>query len=290
MLFSKNTINSKEWMDVIFADRNKEYGAYQLRQYSSKATNIALIIVLGTVGGLCSLSFMNNKIEDVIDLNRNSEEVTEVMIIDIDEPVIKEPVIEKDNSSAQVAQDISVMDVVKFTDINPTSKPSTEDVVAVSEAMDKKAVLGSINMKGAKGGELIPRGTFGTTKRDGGATGRLVGDLDESSDMNKPFEVVEVMPMPPGGMDAFVKWVGLNYRFSDNAVQNEAKGLVQINFVVEKDGTLSSFEVKRDIGFGTGEEAIRLLQKAKKWSPGIQNGIPVRVSYTLPIRLSTIVQ
>jgi len=292
MLFSKNSINSKDWMDVIFANRNKEYGAYQLRQYSSKATNIAMAVVLVVVGGLCSLSFIDAK-----SIAQNTSPVIaekwEEVIIEIEQPIMEEPVVMEKNKSdlvQQVAQDVAAKDLVKFTEINPSSKPSLDDVATASETLDKKVLLGSINMKGVKGGELIPKGVFGTSKKEGGAIGRRIGDEEAKVDANNTFDVVEVMPMPPGGMEAFVKWVGQNYKFSESAIQNEAKGLVQISFVVEKDGNLSSFEVKRDIGFGTGEEAIRLLQKAKKWSPGIQNGIPVRVSYTLPIRLSTISQ
>lgn len=285
MLFSKNTINSKDWMDVIFAERNKDYGAYYLRQYASKATNIALLVVLCTVGGFCSLSFMERK--NVI--KQSVSILQETTLVEV-ELAVEEPKsfdVIKDENPSQVAQDVSVVDLVKFTEIKPSPKPATEDIASAAEVMDKKVLLASLNMKGVKGGELIPKGTFGKIKREGGAVGRSVGDATGSG-IDQPFVAAEIMPMPPGGMAAFVKWVALNYKFSESAVQNEAQGLVQITFVVEKDGSLSSFDVKRDIGYGTGEEAIRLLQKARRWDPGIQNGIPVRVSYTLPIRLSTI--
>jgi len=56
--------------------------------------------------------------------------------------------------------------------------------------------------------------------------------------------------------------------------------------VVERDGSLSDMKVVKDLKYGTGEAAIRVLQSSSKWSPGIQNGRPVRVAYTLPIRLN----
>ncbi|HTG67178.1 MAG TPA: energy transducer TonB, partial [Flavobacterium sp.] len=58
-----------------------------------------------------------------------------------------------------------------------------------------------------------------------------------------------------------------------------------VSFVVEKDGSLTDIKVLRDIGYGTGKEAIRVLQKSPKWNPGIQNGKPVRVQYSLPITI-----
>ena len=95
------------------------------------------------------------------------------------------------------------------------------------------------------------------------------------------------MPTPKEGMSAFVKWIAQNYSFPQSAIDDNVAGLIQVKFVVEKDGSLSSFEVVRDMGYGTGKVAIELLQKAKKWNPGVQNGIPVRVTFSLPIRLST---
>jgi len=57
---------------------------------------------------------------------------------------------------------------------------------------------------------------------------------------------------------------------------------------VERDGALSSFKILRDLGYGTGEEAINLLKKSPKWKPGLIKGEPVRVSYSLPIRLNLV--
>ena len=86
-------------------------------------------------------------------------------------------------------------------------------------------------------------------------------------------------------MTAFRKWIGDNYQYPSGAIDAGVKGTVQVSFVVEKDGSLTDIKVVRDLSYGTGQAAINLLKKAKKWSPGIQNGRPVRVAYTLPIRL-----
>ncbi|PRD45465.1 energy transducer TonB [Sphingobacterium haloxyli] len=96
------------------------------------------------------------------------------------------------------------------------------------------------------------------------------------------------MPEPVGGMSAFVNWVGKNYAYPDRALEQGIKGSVIATFVVETDGSLTDIAILLDIGFGTGDEAIRVLKKAAKWKPGVQNGVPVRVKYTLPIKLSTL--
>ncbi|WP_270088278.1 M56 family metallopeptidase [Sphingobacterium sp. SYP-B4668] len=102
---------------------------------------------------------------------------------------------------------------------------------------------------------------------------------------DKVFTVVEVNPEPLGGMKAFMNYVGMNYNYPKEAIDNNIEGRVEVSFVVEKDGMLSTFKVNKGLGYGTGEEAIRVLKAGGKWSPGIQNGKPVRVSYQMPIRI-----
>ncbi len=108
--------------------------------------------------------------------------------------------------------------------------------------------------------------------------------IEEGADML--FQTVEIDPQPPGGMPAFMRYVGQNYDYPQEAIEAEVNGQVQVAFVVEKDGGLTDMKIIRDLGYGTGEAAIRVLQSSSKWSPGVQNGRPVRVAYTLPIRLN----
>lgn len=100
------------------------------------------------------------------------------------------------------------------------------------------------------------------------------------------FQSVEIDPKPPGGMQAFMQYIGQNYDYPQEAIDAGINGMLQVAFVVERDGSLSDMKVVKDLKYGTGEAAIRVLQSSSKWSPGIQNGRPVRVAYTLPIRLN----
>ncbi|WP_436832919.1 TonB family protein [Parapedobacter sp. DT-150] len=108
--------------------------------------------------------------------------------------------------------------------------------------------------------------------------------VEEGTDI--VFQSVEINPQPVGGMRSFMKWVADNYDYPQAAIEAGVNGQVQVSFVVEKDGSLTDIKLVRDLKYGTGEAAIRLLQRSSKWSPGIQNGRPVRVAYTLPIRLN----
>src|SRR6476660_6114658 len=81
---------------------------------------------------------------------------------------------------------------------------------------------------------------------------------------------IEGKPEFPGGIQKFYSFIGQNYRTPEHPEMESGKVLVK--FVVEKDGSLTDFKILHDIGYGSGEEAIRVLQKSPKWTPGRQNG------------------
>lgn len=290
MFFSKSNIYAKDWLDTVFADRNKAYGAYELRRLAPKATNMALGIVTAAVVGICGIAYATQR-NQVEPFSQPEEQVILVTIDDTEIVEIEMPIAPPQPETAeqpqQVAQDVPAQDVIKFTEINATDLSNvSEDMVATDDVLDKKKLPGNITMDGVKGGELVPKGIFGKTKKEGGERGVKDGSLvGSNADMSQPFVSVEIMPEPVGGMKAFVQWVADNYDFPQGAIDGGAKGVIQISFVVEEDGSLSSFAVVKDMGYSTGTAAINLLKKAKKWNPGIQNGRPVRVAFSLPIRL-----
>ena len=95
---------------------------------------------------------------------------------------------------------------------------------------------------------------------------------------------VEVKPNYPGGLDNFYNFFLKNFQVQN---EEELKGNVFVTFVVEKDGSLSDIKVLRDIGYGTGKEAVRILKSCPRWNPGEQNGKKVRVLYSLPITIDS---
>ncbi|SHM04873.1 M56 family metallopeptidase [Flavobacterium xinjiangense] len=109
-------------------------------------------------------------------------------------------------------------------------------------------------------------------------------DISKVIPANKHKNNITAIQQPefPGGMNEFYKFMGANYKIPTELKGN---GRVYIKFMVEKDGSLSEFEILRDMGFGTGEEAIRVLKLSPKWIPGKDKDKPVRVQYSLPITL-----
>ena len=95
---------------------------------------------------------------------------------------------------------------------------------------------------------------------------------------------VEVKPEFPGGYDEFYKFIGNNYKTPN--VRGLA-GKVYVSFVIEKDGSVTEIKVLRDIGYGTGKEAVRVLELCPNWIPGEQDGRKVRCAFSLPISIQT---
>lgn len=93
---------------------------------------------------------------------------------------------------------------------------------------------------------------------------------------------IDVKPEFPGGISAFYKFIGDNYKSPDLP---GLKGKVYLSFVIEKDGKVNEIKVLRDIGHGTGDEAMRILNLCPNWLPGEQNGQKVRCMYSIPIAI-----
>ena len=106
---------------------------------------------------------------------------------------------------------------------------------------------------------------------------------------DKIYKLIDVSEYPnyPGGMEAFYKFVGENFTTPKTPDEVKLAGKVYVTFVIEPDGNLSNFKVLKDIGYGTGEEAIRVLKLSPKWTPGKINDEAVRTQYSLPISIQS---
>ena len=97
------------------------------------------------------------------------------------------------------------------------------------------------------------------------------------------FTIVEDQPAPKGGMAAFYEYVGKKLKYPAQARRMGIEGKVFVEFVVDKDGTITNVKAIKGIGAGCDEEAIRVIQASPKWNPGKQRGRPVKVRMILPI-------
>jgi TonB family protein len=99
----------------------------------------------------------------------------------------------------------------------------------------------------------------------------------------KVFDVVEQMPMYPGGVQALLEYLQTNVRYPEEAEKQNIEGRVILTFVIGKDGSIRNAKVVKSVDPLLDAEALRVINAMPNWTPGRQNGKPVAVKYTVPL-------
>ncbi len=252
-----------QWLEIVFEGRNKIYGAYELRKTNGKTTLRSLIIGGVIFIFLVSIPVLANLIPD-----GNDDAVLDQKITTVKLPPKEKP---KENLPPPPPPPPKV-DQVKFVKpVVAKAEEVTEEPPKVEEIKDKK--IGDKTIEGDPNAEL-------TVEPVGNGPSQVV---EEDNNIYNTAGI-EVKPDFPGGLEKFYKFVGKNFQVPE---EEGLKGKVFVTFVVEKDGSLTDIKVIRDIGYGTGKEAMRVLKSCPKWNPGEQNGKKVRVLYSLPITIQS---
>lgn len=253
---------NRQWIDIVFEGRNKAYGAYELRKENPKTTVRSLVIGALVFGFAVSLPL----IIDMIPSFSKEDTTLDQKIVTIKLPPKEQP---KDLPPPPPPP--PKVDQVKFVKpVVAKTEEIVEEIVKVDEIKDKK--LGAETVKGDPDAQLTVE-----------PVGNGPSVVEEDNNIYNTAGI-EVKPDFPGGMDKFYKFVGKNFQVPE---EEGLKGKVFVTFVVEKDGSLTDIKVLRDIGYGTGKEAIRVLKSCPRWNPGEQNGKKVRVLYSLPISIQS---
>jgi protein TonB len=253
-----------QWLDIVFEGRNKSYGAYDLRKSITKNTTRAFIIGTFVFGFAVSIPNILRMLPD----SSANEDALNVKITTVKLPPKEKP---KENLPPPPPPPPKV-DQVKFVKpVVAKADEVTEEPPKIAEIKDKK--LGAETIKGDPDAELTVE-----------PVGNGPKDVVEEDNSIYNTAGIEVKPDYPGGIEKFYKFVSKNYQTPE---EEGLKGKVFVSFVVEKDGSLTDIKVIRDIGYGTGKEAIRVLKSCPRWTPGEQNGKKVRVLYSLPINIQS---
>ncbi|CAH0165524.1 MULTISPECIES: energy transducer TonB [unclassified Pedobacter] len=269
---SKLDIFRKEWLEVVFADKNKTYGAYQLRKSNGANTSRALII--GSI--IFIVLFFSPKIYSLIkgSMDHEDEQLKAQEVILAPPP----PVDPKTPPPPPVEPPPPKVDQVKMPP--PIVKPDIEvrDEPPTVEKL-KEADPGQRDIKGDPTAEINIAEPVGEGPKREAAV---------AVDDNKVYDFVSIEKQPefPGGISKFYGYLSKAIKYPPMAQENNVQGKVFLSFVVEKDGKLTDITVTRGLGSGTDEEAIRVLKASPRWNPGIQNGKPVRVKYNINVNFT----
>ena len=266
------TNNTATLDDIVFADRNKAYGAYALRKGYSSTVYRALII--GSV--LFMMAMATPSIISVLTPKEDEQAMVEVDLMKLPPPPIdpNEP-----PPPPPPPVELPKVNTVKFLppEVKPDEEVPEETPPPTVEEL-KEAVAAEKTQEGDPNAEEVivaPEESAGPTK--------VEAAVEAAPREDQIFTVVEQNPEFPGGMAALGQFLSKNIRYPPAASRANISGRVFVSFVVNTDGSIQDVSVLKGLGFGTDEEAMRVIRAMPKWRPGKQSGRPVRVKYNLPI-------
>jgi protein TonB len=266
---SKLNINKNEWLELVFEGKNKEYGAYKMRQEDGKTTMKAFFSAIALLSGMALLPIFLSSFTDK-PVSKPAEPDALVRVTDVVLPLKEQ--IKKDlpTVKSETQKPIKSKDLINPTIVDATKAPDVD--------FTKPEDVGKTNSTNTSTSGNTDGNTTGITAVPTAIT-EVIPDIMNTAS-------VEKNPAFPGGINEFLKMVG--NRFVAPELDEEKTIKILVFFVVEKDGSLSNITVPKNPGFGLDIEAIRVLKSIKtKWEPGIYKGKPVRTSYSLPIVIKT---
>ena len=264
MLIPKFNLYKAEWLDLVFDDRNKSYGAYELRSHYAQTMNRAITITVASVlAAVLTINIVTKrpKLAVVAQDKTTVVDLTKVM----QPPPATKPV---KPASTPPATQTHVKTVVIPTHV--TADPIKNiDPPTITDI--NTSAIGTETHKGDETGANTPVTNVGTIGGKGTDT--------KSNDDTGIYSYADVSPEPNGGMAGWSRFLQSHIRYPDTEVQ----GRVILSFVVERDGSLTDIKVVKSVDSQLDAEAVRVLKIAPKWKPGMQGGKAVRVQYTIPI-------
>ena len=269
---AKIDLISNEWADLVFQGRNKVYGAYQLRRGTSKR-NIVSMIFVAAVAAVAYLGLAAyNSYQEAQKAKFEAE--MEASLLDAKKEAKVEktetPKVEQVQKVEKVKSSIAFTPPVikKDSEVKPEEEMKTQD-----ELKETKTAIGAFDVKG--------------NDDAGGTVLKAVEEIaapeppKHEEEQNKIFEVVEQQPQFPGG--SVNGWLADHIKYPVVAAENGISGRVVVQFVVERDGSVSQVRVVRGVDPSLDKEAQRVISSMPKWIPGKQNGQAVRSRFTVPV-------
>lgn len=258
-----------DMLDILFDGRNKKYGAYQLRIKKEEDHAKALLIVIMMTLAIFVYSFFNG--HEIEEFTRNTisgpHDLTPI------EPEKSPDLYIPPPKSPDIPLESHIMHIVKENAIE-------QDEIINSEFTGREA--GHNTTDGIPGNDT--KFDIGKDPDPGLFKDSRPAFVPEVKEDRGVFTVVEQQPEFPGGESAMYKWISEHLIYPKEAVRNGLTGKVIVQFIIEKNGSITAVSVIRDaVGAGAGPEAKRIIEKMPSWKPGRQNGNNVRVQFTMPI-------
>ena len=253
---ANNSNNAPAFDDIVFEERNKEYGAYKLRKRYNRNVSIALLISVIIIATAIITPYLNAKAAE--NRSKRAERQVEIKMENLDQP------------NQQVAPP-------------PPPPPPPTDVVQQQKYVPPQ-VVDSIKPEDVK--QLMTADqaqTEVTNKEVVEVVQQAKEEVQEAEVEEVPFVVVEEMPMYPGGDPELLKYIAEHTQYPEVAKENNIQGRVIVRFCVTAKGGVSQVSVLKGVDPELDKEAMRVVTTLPAFKPGKQGGKPVPVWYMVPI-------
>ena len=276
---AKIDLYDPKWVEMVFAGKNKEYGAYQLRKGTSGRnikSLLILVIAAALVGGFLAWKVIEQKQAEEQQAYMEAMELAKLQQQAKKEEKKKEPVKPKIEPKKEIPV---ARETQKFTApvIKKDELVKEENQVKQMDKLDEKVAVGTENKAGVKDR------TVEAVRSEIAVAAPPPTQAPKPEVATKVFDVVEEMPSFPGGQGALMQYLASNIKYPVVAQENGVQGRVIVQFVVNSDGTIVDPVVVRGVDPYLDKEALRVISTMPKWKPGKQRGKAVRVKYTVPV-------
>lgn len=272
-------LTSREWRDIVFEGKNKDFGAYKLRESSISRHTKAIVSVLIAVAIILVLLILSvsgvfaKPEEEQVVTSTEQEIATFEPEEEFEEEEIEEqfqlPEPEEIIAPEEVAnqQQVTELLIVEDDKIEEDKQVKNQE-----EVLENEAAVGAVD---------ITEGTNDLNKI--AIKEEVIAAPKVEAEQPVSIAMVEQKPEFPGGEAAMYKWLGENIVYPAAASEEGVQGRVVVEFVVGKDGSITNVRVVRPRHPALDKEALRVVKAMPKWMPGRNNGQPVKVTYTLPV-------
>ena len=274
-------LSSREWCDLVFEGKNKDFGAYVIRTESTKRHNLAVLWTLIGAVAVAALAFGLVKANQYLEERRlaNAQDQTEIfmdMSQEAEEPEPEQQRVEPEKPEVLPEEVLKSVKVTELQIVEDEKVKKEDEIKTQDELKETETAFGQKdNEKGTE---------------DRNVTRTLKEEVVVEKKEEKPKEVkeevfrsVEQMPQFPGGEAALMKYLQSHINYPPMAAENNVQGRVVVQFVVDKTGKVGEVKVVRSVDKDLDKEAVRVCKSLPKFTPGRQNGQAVSVWYTLPV-------
>lgn len=246
----RNEEKVPEFDEIIFRNRNRQYGAYKLRKQYKSATSLSIL-------GASALAILLLSVLSFTTQSTIASSGPIIVVLEISDPLLPEPVTPPEiKPPAAIVQAIRNLQPKVVNDTVETTfyMPTTDELIANVQNGDVTDTVAFVEQVDV----VIPVET-------------------------KPYIIVQEMPEFPGGNTALLQYVSENLKYPQDAQDNNIQGKVTLKFVVNPDGTVDRIQILRGVDPLLDNEAIRVIKSLPKFKPGKQSGVAVPVWFSLPV-------